>query len=60
MIPMAISETLARSVAADSPRAQIRTERCKVHEAGEGDDPEIHGVDHIATIELEEELALSI
>jgi hypothetical protein len=30
----------------------IRTHRGKVHEAGEGDDPEVHGVDYVATIEL--------
>ena len=32
----------------------MRTERGKVHEAGEGDGPEVHGVDNIATIELDE------
>ena len=32
----------------------MRTKRGKVHEAGEGDGPEVHGVDNIATIELDE------
>ena len=32
----------------------MRTKRGKVHEAGEGDDPEVRGVDNVATIELEE------
>jgi len=36
---------------------KIRTHRGKVHEAGEGHDPEVHGVDHVTTVELEEESA---
>ena len=32
----------------------MRTERAKVHEAGEGDDPEFLGVDNVTTIKLEE------
>ena len=30
----------------------MRTHRAEVHEAGEGDNPEVLGVDNIATIEL--------
>ena len=33
--------------------AEIRTKRTKEHEEGEGDDPKVHGVDHVATIKLE-------
>ena len=32
----------------------MRTDRTDVHEGGEGDDPEVCGIDYIATIELEE------
>ena len=32
----------------------MRTQRANEHEAREGDDPEVHGVDYVATIELEE------
>ena len=32
----------------------MRTYRTEVHEAGEGDDPEVRGVDNVATIKLEE------
>ena len=32
----------------------MRTQRAKVHEAGEGNNPEVHRVDGEATIELEE------
>ena len=39
-------------------RARARTHGGKVHEEGEGDDPELHGVEYVATIELEEEPAL--
>ena len=30
----------------------MRTERAEVHEAGEGDGPEVLGVDYVATIKL--------
>ena len=52
--PIAISSTLALSIIANLWRTQIRTRRTKKHEAGEGDDPEVHGVDSIAAVELEE------
>ena len=38
----------------------MRTQRTEVHEAGEGDDPEVLGVDHVATIKLKKELGLDI
>ena len=38
----------------------MRTYRPEVHEAGEGDDPEVHGVDNVTTIELGEGLALDV
>ena len=31
----------------------MRTHRSEVHEAGEGDDPEVLGVDEVATMELQ-------
>ena len=36
-----------------SGRSWIRTHRSDVHEAREGDDPEVPAVEHVATIELE-------
>ena len=36
----------------------MRTQRAEVHEAGEGDGPDVLGVDNVATIELEEEPVL--
>ena len=38
----------------------MRTHRSEVHEAGEGDDPEVLGVDYITTIELGKDPALDI
>ena len=38
----------------------MRTHRSEVHEAGEGDDPEVLGVDYITTIELEKDPTLDI
>lgn len=32
----------------------MRTERAEAHEAGEGDDPDVLGMENIATIKLEE------
>ena len=55
---IAISSTLALSAIASLWRAQIRTYRAEVHEAGEGDYPEVLGVDYVATVELQEEPAL--
>lgn len=42
------------SVATRSWRSEIRTQRAKVYEAGEDDGPEVHGVDNVTTIKLEE------
>jgi len=39
-------------------RTHIRTHSSKVHKAGDGDDPEVHGVNHVATVELGEKFAL--
>ena len=36
----------------------MRTHGTEVHDAGEGDDPEVLAVDDVATIELRKELAL--
>ena len=35
----------------------MRTQRTEVHEAGKGNDPELSGVNHVTTIELQEEPA---
>ena len=35
------------------------TYRAEVYETGEDDDPEVHGVDNVAAIELGEELGLN-
>ena len=43
---------LAQSVADGSRRIQMHTYRAEVHDAGEGDEPEVLGEDHPATIEL--------
>ena len=53
-IPIAMLSTLVLSTNAGLWRTQIRTHRSEEHKAGESDDPEVHGVDSIATIELEE------
>ena len=55
----AVLSTLALSVTATSWRAQIRTHRAEVHEAGEGYDPDVLRADYIATVELQGEPALS-
>ena len=52
-MPIPILSTLVLSVATGSWRTQIRTYRAEVHEAGEGDDPEVLGVDEVATMELQ-------
>ena len=52
--PITIMFTLALIAAASFRRDRIRTQRAKVHEAGKGDGPDIHGVNYITTIELEE------
>ena len=52
--PITIMFTLALIAAASFRGDRIRTQRAKVHEAGKGDGPDIHRVNYIATIELEE------
>ena len=52
-MPIPILLTLVLSVATGSWRTQVRTYRAEVHEAGEGDDPEVLGVDEVATMELQ-------
>ena len=52
IMPAAIFVTSTQSIAAGSRRTRTRTNRGKVHETGEGDDPEVRGVDCVATIEL--------
>ena len=52
-MPIPILSTLVLSVATGSWRTQVRTYRAEVHEAGEGDDPEVLGVDEVATMELQ-------
>lgn len=53
MIPVPTLVALVQSVARSSRRTQTRTQRTQEHEAGKGDDPEVHGVEHVATVELE-------
>ena len=52
MIPVATLIMLAQSSLLG--RTLTRTHRGKVHETREGDDPGIHEVNHVTTIELEE------
>ena len=52
-MPIPILLTLVLSVATGSWRTQVRTYRAEVHEAGEDDDPEVLGVDEVATMELQ-------
>ena len=47
---MPMSSTL--SLAAGLWRTQIRTDRADVHKGGEGEDPEVRGIDYVASIEL--------
>lgn len=54
MIPIATLTTSAQNDATGLRRTRVRTHRGEVHEAGEGDNPVVHGVDNITTIELEE------
>ena len=58
MIPAAILSTLALGVVPGPWMTQKCTYRAEAHEAREGDDPEVHGVDNrdVAAIELGEEL----
>ena len=51
-MPVATLSTLALSVTVSFGRTQIRTHRAEVQEAGESNDPEVHGVDNVTAIEL--------
>ena len=53
-MPIATLTTLALRVVTRSSKTQVRTHRAEVHEAWEGDEPDILGVDDITTIKLEE------
>ena len=59
MVPTTILSTLALSATACSGRTRVPTYRAEVHKAGEGNDPEIHRVDNVTTIELGEGLGLN-
>jgi len=58
IIPAPMLVVLAQSVTTGLRGTGIRTQRTKEHEAGEGHDPGVHGVEHAATAELEEEQVL--
>ena len=51
-MPVATLSTLALSVTVSFGRTQLRTHRAEVQEAGEGNDPGVHGVENVTTIEL--------
>ena len=53
-VPIARLIVSVQSVAGGLRRTRVRTQRGKEHEGREGDDPDIPGVDYVATIELEE------
>ena len=53
-IPITTSMGSAQGVAINLWGAKIHTQVAKVQEAGEGDGPNIPGIDNVATIELEE------
>ena len=50
--------TSALSVATSVWGTRVRAHRAEVHEAWEGDDPKVPGVDYVTAIELGEEPAL--
>ena len=53
VIPIAaLRAVLVRSVAG-LWRNEIRTDGSKIHDTGKSDDPEVHGIDNITTIELQ-------
>ena len=58
MVPITISLALALSVVPVRGDLKMPTYRAEVYETGEDDDPEVHGVDNVAAIELGEELGL--
>ena len=58
VIPSAILSMLAQSTTPGPWRARMRTHGTKIHDAGEGEDAEVLGIDNVATIELGEEPGL--
>ena len=52
-IPIAASVMLIGDVAVSLRRTRARTQRGEIHQAREGDNPMVHGIDNIAAIELE-------
>jgi len=59
-IPIATLRTLARSAIASLQKPRMRTHRANIHEAGEGDDPKVHGANQVVTVELGGKLELDI
>ena len=57
-MPIAGSGTLAENVAVGSRRARTRTQIGDIHQAWESDDPVVHGVNDVTTVELEAQRAL--
>ena len=52
-IPIAVPTLLAKSLR----KAQVRTKRSNIHQTWKGDDPVVHGINDITTVELEERVA---
>ena len=50
--PITVSVTLARCTVSGLQGTRIRTQRSNIHHAGEDDDPAVHGIQNVATIEL--------
>lgn len=59
MTPTAISMMLVQSAPTGPWKTRVLAHRAKIHEAGQGNDPEVPGADHVTTIELKEESALA-
>ena len=57
-IPIAISTTSAGGLTVSQRGTRARTHRGKVHHRRKCDDPTVHGINDVATIELNERPAL--
>jgi len=55
MMPVAVSTAPLAQSATDVWKNRARTQGAEIHKEGEGNDPEIHGIDNVAAIELEEQ-----
>ena len=55
MIPIAASVTLAERVIVSLRRTRARTHRREVHKAWECNDPIVHGIYDVTTVQLEEQ-----